>query len=240
MRSLLVIAIALTAAPGAAVAQEAGARVGVDQVGQGSAPRAAAAQVASGAAGREPTTNISSDAPVAGVSADSGPRVRVVTQVTSERGRSDAGSQLTSVAPTADAPASGTDRREGRNTATEVLDGPDRCDPEQRRLPGETCSRVIETRSAEFRAPDVQPLSPEQRLLVAQRELAPVSRDAGTAARRLANGEIDDSNAALAVASIALGGPPPDDDRKDPAAEATGADAIVSAIVSSLGVTPPQ
>ena len=240
---LLALAAALGAfvMPSAANAQE-GDRVGIQQLEQRAPASAAAAQIAPAGAGHDAPRNISSDAAVVpGLGADAPTQVRPLAQVTAERGRSDAGAQLTREAPTAEAPVSGTDRREGRNTRTEVLEGEDRCDPEQPRLPGEVCRRVIETRAAEFRAPEVQPLSAEQRLLVAQRELDTASRDTGSAARRLANGQVDESNAALAVASFALGGStPPADDRKEEPTAPSAVDAIVSAIVSGMGGALPQ
>ncbi len=225
--------------PVMASAQDSGSRAEIDQL-RPAAPSAAASQVPPAGRASQAPLDISSDAPLAAAPA-AGATVRSLAQVTGERGRSDAGAQLTRGRPSAEAPISGTDRREGRNTRMEVLEGQDRCDPQKPGLPGERCRDVIETRAAEFRAPEVQPLSPEQRLLVAQRELAPASRDAGTAARRLANGEIDDSNAALAVASLALGGrPPPDDGRKEEPMEPSAVDAIVAAIVSGMGANPPH
>lgn len=237
-RAKLIVA-GLLGWPLLAAAQDQGLRTDIEQLPPAK-PSIAAVQVPStGQTGQAPP-DISSDAPRAAAPAG-GAAVRSVVQVTAERGRSDAGPQLTRERPTAEAPVSGTDRRQSRNTEAEALVGEDRCDPEQPTLPNGRCRHVIETRAAEFRAPDIQPLSPEQRLLVAQRELAPASRDAGTAARRLANGEIDDSNAALAVASMALGGrPPSDNDRKGETVEASAVDAIVSAIISSMGATPPR
>lgn len=235
MRRVRLAAVVLLGWPALASAQEQ--RVDIDQL-RPAAPSAAASQVPLSMTGETPL-DISSDAALAAAPVV-GAAVRPVAQVTAERGRSDASAQLTRERPSAEAPISGVDRREGRNTRTEVLTGEDRCDPEQPGLPGDRCRHVIETRAAEFRAPEVQPLSPEQRLLVAQRELAPASLDAGTAARRLANGEIDDSNAALAVASLALGGSPTKEDRKEEATAPSAVDAIVSAIMSGMGAPPPR
>jgi hypothetical protein len=109
--------------------------------------------------------------------------------------------------------------------------------------PSAACARVIETRAAEYPAPDPEPLSPEQRLLATQNgQRAPLtSLDA--AARRLANGEIDGSNAALAVASMALNPPAkPEEEEAAPALD-PGTQAIVSGIVGAIvgnggGVAP--
>ena len=102
------------------------------------------------------------------------------------------------------------------------------------------CDRVIEARASEFSSPDFQPLSAEQRLLETQRQQRLATVDVAAAARRLANGELDDSNAALAVASLTLR-PAADDEKEDP--EALGStpeiDAIVAGITTLVTGAPP-
>jgi len=69
---------------------------------------------------------------------------------------------------------------EGRNTAVSAVEGDDRCDPRlaaEGPLPAQ-CSRVIETRSAEFARPAPTPLSPEQRILIENQAQAEASAGA--------------------------------------------------------------
>ena len=160
-------------------------------------------------------------------------------QVTSERGRTDAGVQLTTTTPTADATPSPTNRAQGRNTATSTPTGPDRCDPQAGRSLPVACDRVIEARANEFRTPDHQPLSAEQRLLATQRELRPMTTDVGSAARRRAHGQVDESNAALAVASIASQRPLQADEEEEATVDTTAVDAIVAGIVNLVTGAPP-
>lgn len=168
---------------------------------------------------------------------------RPETQLTGERGRTDAGVQLTSAAPDAGPAPSAAARLAGRNTTVDRPNGPDRCDPraDARPAPGAApvCARVIETRAGDFPAPDTEPLSAEQRLMVAQRPLTPMTRDLGSATRRLADGNVDESNAGLAVASLALGQPAPGrDDEEEPVADTSVTDAIVAGVLSAIGQQP--
>lgn len=148
--------------------------------------------------------------------------------------------QLTFGPAVADAPSSPTNRAEGRNTTTQTLTGRDRCDPRATTTSGGVCRDVIETRSAEFKAPDMQPLSPEQRLIVSQRDLAENSQDVGRATRRLANGDVDDTNAGMAIASIVSSSSTQGQDEEPARAQPSATDAIVAGIVASLGGQPPQ
>ena len=146
-----------------------------------------------------------------------------------------ASQQVARTGPSADAPASGSTPKQGRNTQTEVVSGDDRCDPQSGASADDDCKNVIETRSAEFTPPDTEPLSPEQRLMVT-RQTAEVTRDVTNATRRLANGEVDDSNAGLAISSMVTATQPADQGAQ-PESDTISNDAIVSAIVTSLGVT---
>ncbi|RZJ37101.1 MAG: hypothetical protein EON87_22695 [Brevundimonas sp.] len=97
---------------------------------------------------------------------------------------------------------------------------------------------MIETRAGDFPAPDPQPLSAEQRLLVAQRELNPQARDVTSATRRLADGNIDESNAGLAVASLTMGQTQrPSEDEEQPV-DSSVTDAIVAGVLAVIGQTP--
>ncbi|MDB5718401.1 MAG: hypothetical protein JWM38_1828 [Sphingomonas bacterium] len=75
--------------------------------------------------------------------------------------------------------------KDGRKGAIARVVGEDRCDPEASgpARDGADCVAVIETRSADFPPPQVAPLSPEQRLLVEQRETRPHNVDPGMVSR---------------------------------------------------------
>lgn len=135
--------------------------------------------------------------------------------------------QVTNGRRNADAPDSGSTRAQGRNVRADAVEGDDRCDP-QHPQKGADCDGVIETRSAEFQSPDVQPLSPEQRLLLAQKGLDGAALNIDTATRRLANGEVDASNVGLAASSIGALQGQPEDKKDDLSAQQN---AIVSAVV---------
>lgn len=163
----------------------------------------------------------------------------VSRQVTGERGSAYSRLDLNAGPASAEAPPSPARPSDSRNTNTAALSGTDRCDPQQGPLPVR-CDEVIEARASEFRAPDTEPLSAEQRLLASQRELRPTSTDFSTATRRLASGEIDNSEAALAVASVAL------QDRQLPTRdeeipeEPSALDAIVAGITTLVGGQQPN
>lgn len=162
-------------------------------------------------------------------------------QLTAERLNAQAGAQLTAEEASAGPAPSTRERASGRVTLVARPDGPDRCDPQGARRQSVVCDRVIEARAGEFSTPDFQPLSPEQRLLATQRQERPAASDAGSAARRLANGEIDESTAALAVASLALRPAPNNDREKDESTADTSAiDAIVAGITTLITGAPPN
>lgn len=229
---ILSAGLALAAGP-PVLAQE----IGVEQIGAGSAA-ISVDQISGPAAGasRAATT-------LGSGSADRLPpayRAPAVQLAPEGRPTAEAGPQLTAAQPSADAPTAGTRRVQGRDTTADALAGDDRCDPQARENTDDRCARVIETRSGEFRAPETSPLSPEQRLLIAQRAPQDRPRDVSDAARRLGNGELDDSDASLAIASLALAQPiaPPEEKRPEEAMPSV-TDAIVAGIVSMMGIDRP-
>lgn len=221
----LLLLMLLSAQQGGASANTGTERTGVEQVSSGQH---------TDVVGSEQITTRSREVPAAPV----GLRSSASTQLTEGKPQVNT-SQLTTDRPNAEAPVSGSTTSQGRNVRAEVLRGDDRCDPQNSEVRDETCNRVIETRSAEFAAPDVQPLSPEQNLMVRQQSMADSGRDLNSATRRLANGEIDSSNAHLAVSAMALVPPKPVEEEK-PGQDMTANDAIVSAIVSGMQGTPYQ
>lgn len=162
------------------------------------------------------------------------------TQLNQEAATAEAGRQL-STEPGGVGPApSAAARAQGRVTAVVTPRGPDRCDPQGGRVLPEGCEKVIEARAGDFPAPDPQPLSAEQRLLATQRELRPMSLDVGTATRRLASGQVDDSTAALAVASMTLSNRDPvNDNDEESVTDTSTIDAIVAGITTLVTGAPP-
>ena len=234
---LAIAGLMVLAAPGVVLAQSAS--VSVDQLGAGDA-RTATQQISGVSRAVVPAERGDRSAfteSLAATRATSAPQP--VSQLTTETPTAQPGAQLNNDGPRADAPVSGTNRAQGRNTTAEALAGHDRCDP---RSPDEqirSCARVIETRSAEFSAPEVNPLTPEQRLLVAQRELTERNRDVGDAVRRLGNGDVDYDNVGIIVASQGMGASAPAEEERPESTEPSATDAIVSAIVNSMGVQQP-
>jgi hypothetical protein len=148
--------------------------------------------------------------------------------------------QLAPATHTAEPPPALSSPVQGRNTAAPALAGRDRCDPATPAARTRQCARVIENRAAEYSAPDHSPLSPEQRLLAAQREAEAAPSDISAAARRLASGRTDSSDAAVALANITLS-TPRDKDRDEEAAssEPSAVDALVAGILAQTGATGP-
>lgn len=140
--------------------------------------------------------------------------------------------QLAPAPPSAAAPEPLSQPADGRDTATPVIAGRDRCDPAAPAPRGPACSRVIETRAADYARPAAT-LTPEQRLLVQQQ-----TGEAGPSAdaRRVAANPGDASD--QAVASVVLRGPapPPREDDK-PAGPAS---AVIDAIVGGATQPPPR
>jgi hypothetical protein len=239
------LALALTPSIANAQSSQAGAAAGVDQIGA----RASAGHDASvSQIGRRNGTGAaavmtSQPVPPTRPNEFSAPETTAYStpaQINANADPAPLQTQLTFGPAVADAPSSPTNRAEGRNTTTQTLTGRDRCDPRGTPTANGVCREVIETRSAEFKAPDIQPLSPEQRLIVSQRDLAENSQDVGRATRRLANGDVDDTNAGMAIASIISASSTQGQDEEPARAQPSATDAIVAGIVASLGGQPPQ
>ncbi|CAL1692616.1 hypothetical protein MMB232_02791 [Brevundimonas subvibrioides] len=240
--SSIAAGLALALAPSITLAQSPQAVTGVSQISPraGVGDDAAVAQI--GHRSARTVVTISQPISPAGPTDLNTPQTAahtLTTQVNTDTSPTPRQTQLTFGPAVADAPASPTNREEGRNTATQALTGRDRCDPREATTTGGVCRGVIETRSAEFTAPDIQPLSPEQRLMISQRALAENGQDTLRATRRLARGDVDDTNAGMAIASMVavstMGG------REEPESiEPSATDAIVAGIVASLGGQTPQ
>lgn len=145
--------------------------------------------------------------------------------------KTSAARQLSENRRSAAAPPSGSTRKQGRNTHTEALQGTDICDPQNGQT-DEACKHVIETRSDEFSPPQSESLSAEQSLMVSQQK-TDSGRDVTSATRRLANGDIDASNAGLAVSVLGTTTSATDDSTAQMQSNPT-TDAIVSAVVNMV------
>lgn len=168
--------------------------------------------------------------------------IRPGHQLTSKRQSRSTPAQIYKGKRSAQAPAPLSRPAEGRTAATERVEGKDRCDPAaENRQAGFSCDNVIETRADEFRRPDTTPLSPEQRIMVAQ-QMRDRATTAGGAAKLLALGTLDaDSDEAQEVASIVFGRPPeaPKKDKpEEPSAAEEQAAAVIDAIVNQSPATP--
>lgn len=127
---------------------------------------------------------------------------------------------------------------QGRTAAIAAVEGKDRCDPANaadKKLP--ECKHVIETRSAEFTRASPTELSPEQKLLIDQQMLARES-DLLTVTRRLASSGDPNSIQGMGVASVVLTQNRPEEPKKPDHDAQT--DAAIQAIVTVLGIQPPQ
>lgn len=129
---------------------------------------------------------------------------------------------------------------QGRVTAMATPAGLDRCDPQSRTRGAVACDRVIEARAGEFRAPEPQALSAEQQLLASQRDQRDAQMDVSAAARRLANGQIDDSTAALAVASLSFQPTGRPAEEEEAVVDTSAIDAIVAGITTLVTGQPPS
>lgn len=127
---------------------------------------------------------------------------------------------------------------QGRTAAIAAVEGKDRCDPANaadKKLP--ECKHVIETRSAEFTRASPTELSPEQKLLIDQQMLARES-DLLTVTRRLASSGDPNSIQGMGVASVVLTQNRLEEPKKPDHDAQT--DAAIQAIVTVLGIQPPQ
>lgn len=166
---------------------------------------------------------------------------RPVSQL-SRNGDRRATPQLNRDGPTAEPTEALSAPEDGRTGAIARVEGDDRCDPGERggRNRPAACARVIETRSSEFARTEPTPLSPEQRLLIEQRNRMTMGSQAS--ARRLATNAGDpDEIQDQAIASVALRGAVPvtrNEDEEQPAELS----AEVAALVQAIGnqVANPQ
>lgn len=127
---------------------------------------------------------------------------------------------------------------QGRITTVTTPQGSDRCDPQSRRPAPSSCAVVIESRAQDFAAADPRPLSAEQELLARQRDQRTPSLDIGTAARRLGNGQIDETTAGVIVAAQSMQALQPA--AEEPAdTDASALDAIVAGITTLVTGQPP-
>lgn len=166
---------------------------------------------------------------------DSKPNQRQLTTVQESDERT---AQVSSAPRSAQPPEPLSTPEQGRTAAIARVHGKDRCDPaneKDKNLP--ECRHVIETRSAEFTRPSPTELSPEQKLLIDQQLLARES-DLSTVTRRLADSGDPNSIEAMGVASVALTQNRPEEPKKPEQDAQT--EAAIQAIVTVLGVQPPQ
>ena len=170
-----------------------------------------------------------------------GESVSTARQLTSERPSPRAPAQLYKGKRTAQASDPLSRPADGRTGAIDRVEGKDRCDPAaERKKTTVDCANVIETRADEFARPETTPLSPEQRIIIAQ-QLRERAATAGGAAKLLAIGSIDaDDPDAQQVASIVLKPPPEPVKEKKPVEEPSAADAAAAAIVNAIVNQPPR
>ncbi len=201
-----------------------------------------AASVATGSAQIDGGTNIGRKPLVSQSTEQPSDRVASLVQVSpSQQPRT----PITQVAPAG--PRLGTvpalsNSAQGRVVALTSVGGKDRCDPGSEAARSEQCSRVIETRSAEFTEPEPSPLSAEQALMAMQSQSSSSFNDLDAAARRLSSGRPDDSLAELAVANLALKASTEEKKEADTKGQApTAVDALVAQIIAqSNGGMPPN
>ena len=112
--------------------------------------------------------------------------------------------QLMPARPNAQAPFPLSSSKDSRPRAAERLAGTDRCDQKnQSKEMADKCAAIIENRAAAFVRPEAPELSPEQKIIIEQSEMA--KKDLEAAARRLANtGDDMDSIEAQGVAFVVL------------------------------------
>ncbi len=125
---------------------------------------------------------------------------------------------------------------QGKPEGVVHLHGKDRCDPNSPHARDPVCANAIETRAAEFTRPDPTRLTPEQRLLIAQRA-EEITAGADAAVRKIGRNDVDpDDVTAQSLASIVLPAPgrpepPPDDSKSDDIPTDTPAIDILQAVI---------
>lgn len=162
------------------------------------------------------------------------------TQIAAGTASAEAGPQL---APTESSPVPSAlpqSLAQGRITTVATPQGSDRCDPESRQPAPSSCAVVIENRAGDFAAADPRPLSAEQELLARQRDQRTLPLDIGTAARRLGNGQIDETTAGVIVAAQSMQTPGQSPAEEPVDAETSALDAIVAGITTLVTGQPPN
>lgn len=170
-------------------------------------------------------------------------KTQTQTQVNREARAVRPPSQLYDGGKTARAPDPLSEPAQGRTASVTPVEGTDLCDTASAMRQGlRSCSRVIESRSAEFIRPEPVSLSPEQRLLVEKR-LRDAPANSRNAARRLGGSSTDNSIETQGVASVMLGMSRVGEERPVAAEDqqAVEAAAIVNAIINGGSGSPrPQ
>lgn len=163
------------------------------------------------------------------------PGVSPAPQLTKERGTNALSAQVYRGPRTAEPAQSLSRPADGRTAAVERVGGKDRCDPAETKAPSNnSCSKVIETRAAEFARPDPAILSPEQRILMEQ-QLRERSASISGASRRLATtGDGANTMAGQEVASIVLGRSSDAADKKEKPEESPQLSEEAAAIVNAI------
>lgn len=141
--------------------------------------------------------------------------------------------------------------QEGRTSAVARVEGRDRCDQRPGVAPQPGCEAVIETRSAEFTAPEVEPLSPEERLLSTElrQRLMDNPNDPRRVAQVLGEGDADKSKSAQGVLASLMQPPSTTSElpgavaaaaasTQDAASQAAIAAAIAGALTGQTGLIP--
>ena len=129
---------------------------------------------------------------------------------------------------------------DGRQTGSVKIGGRDRCDPQAPNAGSAACKSVIETRSAEFRAPASPIPSPEQRLLIDQERAE--MRTVRGAVQRVGRNDVD-ADAIETQALAAIAGTRPAEDPQpqsvDPVSPA-GLEAMIQIIGAAQGAQNPN
>jgi hypothetical protein len=221
---------------GAARAQQSA--TGMDQIGPAVRPDSAQRSVV------QITVETAPAAPTAPQVSGREGGSRSTAQLTSERGGSRASPQLNRETRSTAGVEALSSPAQGRTAAVTRVYGSDRCDARPAPATEEdACARVIETRAAEFERPaaPTDSRSPEERLLA--RDPVGSSTDARLAARRFADGKVEESVAAQAVASGELARRNTDEDRPpdgEVAGEQSVAAALIQAIVNGATAAAPR
>jgi hypothetical protein len=159
------------------------------------------------------------------------------SQLTSPESSDEQPLQVSNAPRNAEPPQPLSNPLQGRTAAVTRVHGKDRCDPaDPKTRKSAECSHVIETRAAEFKRPSPTELSPEQKLMIAQKMLE-TTGDLSTATQRLAKSGQPTDALGMGVASIVLDQEQP---KKPDKPDDPQTDAAVQAIIGALTTQPPQ